>query len=511
MQRIPRKKSPKLTAAIVEGLVRTCFAKNFDAATDIPHLHKEMWEYACRDNPYVALIAPRGHAKSTAITHSYTLSEILFRGSNYIIIVSDTEGQACQFLADIKKELLDNDDVRELFGSFKVYKDNESDFIAEFEDGAKFRIQAKGAEQKLRGLKWDNKRPNLIVIDDLENDEAVMTKERREKLKRWFYGALVPCLSPSGKIRYVGTILHMDSLLENIFSERPFHISKCKIEETDLKISKQWPQRSNWLVAKYKAHNEDFSQILWPQRFDQEFFVGKRNSFRAQGLPDLYSQEYLNIPIDESVAFFRRSDFKAMTEEDFKKRKNFYVACDLAISEKQTADYSVWVVGGMDETGMLYIVDVLRERCDGREIVNNIISMQRAYKPEIFTIEQGAIEKSIGAYLREEMLKTNTYININVMRPDKDKLIRARSVQARMRAGAIKFDKDAEWYEAFERELLEFPRSKNDDQVDSFAWLGLTLDLMQEALTDEEKYEEDYELEIAEIYEPAGQSSYTGY
>jgi len=43
-----------------------------------------------------------------------------------------------------------------------------------------------------------------------------MNKDRRDKFKRWFYGALLPSRSKEGVIRYVGTILHMDSMLENL-------------------------------------------------------------------------------------------------------------------------------------------------------------------------------------------------------------------------------------------------------------------------------------------------------
>ena len=80
-------------------------------------------------------------------------------------------------------------------------KDTEDDCIVKFTDGTEFRIAAKGSEQKMRGLKWNNKRPDLIVGDDLENDEIVLNTERRQKFKRWFYGALVPSLSQTGVIR----------------------------------------------------------------------------------------------------------------------------------------------------------------------------------------------------------------------------------------------------------------------------------------------------------------------
>ena len=50
-----------------------------------------------------------------------------------------------------------------------------------------------------------------------------------------------------------------------------------------------------------------------------------------------------------------------------------------------------------------------------------------------------------------------------------------------MRAGGVKFDKSADWYQTLEDELMRFPRDKHDDQVDSMAYLGLMIDKMHEA------------------------------
>ena len=206
----------KLNSDVMEGFVNSVLRKNFDKPAPTPQFHKEIWELVTSNNKQVAIAAPRYHAKSTAVTHAYTLASVLFRESRYVLIVSDTVSQAIQFLGDIKKELLDNDDLRSLFSVKDFPKDTEDDLIVEMEDGYTFRIQAKGSEQKLRGLKWANLRPDLIIGDDMENDEIVMNKDRRQKFKRWFYGALIPCISSSGKIRIVGTILHLDSLLENL-------------------------------------------------------------------------------------------------------------------------------------------------------------------------------------------------------------------------------------------------------------------------------------------------------
>ena len=143
----------KLNSDVMEGFVNSVLRKNFDKPAPTPQFHKEIWELVTSNNKQVAIAAPRYHAKSTAVTHAYTLASVLFRESRYVLIVSDTVSQAIQFLGDIKKELLDNDDLRSLFSVKDFPKDTEDDLIVEMEDGYTFRIQAKGSEQKLRDRK----------------------------------------------------------------------------------------------------------------------------------------------------------------------------------------------------------------------------------------------------------------------------------------------------------------------------------------------------------------------
>jgi hypothetical protein len=157
----------ELNAKVVHGFTSALLMSKFDDPKPTPTFHHELWDLACSKHPKVAIAAPRGHAKSTAVTHCFTLACVMFRVKKYVLIVSDTEGQAIQFLSDIKKEILENDKLRDLFGVRGFVKETETDIIVEFEDGIQFRITAKGSEQKVRGLKWRNKRPDLIVCDDL--------------------------------------------------------------------------------------------------------------------------------------------------------------------------------------------------------------------------------------------------------------------------------------------------------------------------------------------------------
>ena len=439
---------------------------------------------------------------------------MLFRERKFVLLVSDTEAQAAGFLNLIKSEIAENPDILTLFklkknekGQVAFLKDSETELIGQFEDGEKFRIIAKGSEQKLRGLLWNGSRPDLIICDDMENDEIVMNKDRRDKFKRWFMGALMPCRSSSGLIRYVGTILHMDSMLENLM---PIESDKSTVFE-EVKV---WTKkRTTWKSVKYRAHNSDYSVILWPERWSKEKLIDEKADYIARGLPDVYAQEFLNIPIDESTAYFKKADFQDMRDEDRYATKNYYITVDLAISQKEKADFSVFLVAGIDQDRRLHVVNVIRDRLDGRDIVNTLIELQKTYQPMAIGIEEGQISKSIGPFLNEAMHSSGEYLSLVPLKHmAMDKSTRAKSIQARMRAKGCKFDKRGEWYQAFEDECLRFPRDKHDDQVDAFAYLGLMLTKLIEAPTPKEEQEMEYQDNLIKSeFNEQGRYESTGY
>jgi predicted phage terminase large subunit-like protein len=506
---------PKLTKDVIEGFASSCLTPYFDEASAFADFHRELWDLCCSADKFVAICAPRGHAKSTIITIVYTLAAVLFREREFVVIVADTESQASLFLGQIKQILEDSKHIQELFGlktneKGLVYeKDTDTDFIIQFSDMTKFRIIAKGAEQKLRGmLAGYGKRPDLVVIDDLLNEELVANKDRRDKLRRWVYGSLIPCRSRDGIIRFVGTPMNLDDPLESLM---PKDNAKTTVVE-DLKI---WSKRKigMWKSVKYKAHNHDYSKLLWPARNTKQFFEELKQDFHDQGIPEVYACEYLCNPIDDSIRYFRRGDFLSMTEEDRKKNKTFYITADLAISQKERADYTAIVVGGMDSNGQLHIIQCIRDRLEANDIVTTLLTLQKIYNPIAVGIEDTQITKAIGPYLNRAMQESGTYMNLLMLKPHRqDKIQRARSIQARMRAGMVKFDKSAEWWLMFEDECMSFPRAKHDDTVDALSYQGILIDLMSEGLTKEELDLEQYELEKEEAgFNDEGRDEICGY
>ena len=168
-----------------------------------------------------AIAAPRGHAKSTNLTFKDDLHAALYGYKHYILILSDSSDQAEGFLDEIKTELEENADIIEDFGALKSDKAWRSNVIVTKND---IKIEAIGSGKKVRGRKHRNWRPDLIVLDDVENDENVNTPEQRKKLKSWFEKAVSKAGDTYTDIMYIGTVLHYDSLLNNVLHNPRYHI-----------------------------------------------------------------------------------------------------------------------------------------------------------------------------------------------------------------------------------------------------------------------------------------------
>ena len=495
-------------AESVAGFTKKFLLERYDDPKPIPDFHLEWWALFLSDHKQCAIAAPRGHSKSTAITFAYVLFLICFKVSRHLLILASNETNASAFVNELRTELAENEELRTFMRFRKFKKETETELIFEFVDGTRSRIIGRGTDQKIRGLKWDRKRPDYVLFDDMEDEEMVLNDARKDKFRKNFYGAIKPIIRTKGKIRGVGTIIGFGSFLESVMPNE----KKDSTVIEPLRVYSKDPKLP-WMSVKYRAHSPGFEEILWPEQFTKEHLLAERADYAERGLLDIYGQEYLNNPVDETTSYFRKADLIPMTDDDrdpVKRRKIYYAACDLAIGETDRSAYTVIVVGGMDSEGFLHIVDVRRGRWDSLEIIDEMFSVQARWEPEAFRVESENIAKSIGPFLFRKMDEDRTYLNIDDRPPTKDKDKRARSIQARTRAGKVKLDKEADWYPDFEEEITKYPKYPYKDQFDAFAWLGLMLEEMDEPATREEEEEWRYQREN-EIFLPQGRCETTGY
>lgn len=461
---------------------------DFDDPSPIAEFHRELWRMFCSDDTQVAVAAPRGHAKTSAGVITYGLASLLFGANDFTLLVGSTETLAAGHLANISRIFTENEQIIKSF-KIEVIKNSETQFEAKVR-GRHVCIMVKGAEQKLRGVLWNNKRPDLILIDDLEEDEAVMNPDRREKLRNWFGNALLPCGSRKCKIRMVGTILHLDSLLERLLKED-----------------------SGWVTKRFRAHRDfdDFSELLWPEHVTEEKLRKMRQWYISQGNASGYSQEYLSYPIAHLDAYFNPEDFLEMVDEDYRQPFNVYGSVDLAISTKTKADRTAFALVGVDPQNFLCVLHTEAARLDSPDALERLFQLDSEYHPHVWIIEDENMAKSLAPFLDLEMVKRNHYLNILRVKPTKDKRARSRALQARMRAHGVKFNALDEDFADMKWELCAFPRAPHDDRVDALSWLGLKMDELQPALTEEEQAEEDLDAEREMSSAGQGRNPVTGY
>ena len=487
----------KLTADLIESFAGTFISPRYDNKAPTPQLHRDCWALYASDLPQVMAIAPREHAKSTALTTVYILAEVLFRCSDYVILVSSTEDLAAEQLGNIAEELHENQDLIREFGIKSFECDSKADIIVVMSDGHRFRILCRGAEQRIRGRMWKGKRPNLLVCDDMEDDEQVENADRRSKFRRWFFRAAKQALGRYGRTRVHGTILHEDSLLSRL------------------------RRNGSWQHKFYKAHEafDDFTNILWPEQWPVERLKARQQEFINDGDAAGYSQEFLNDPLDNSEAYLRKDDFIAMSEEDYESDKIVCAAADFAVSKADKANRTSFTVGGKDVNNILHFVDQRVGRWDTLEWIDEMFAIQVAHNPEVFWVEDGVIWKAVSRMVYREMQTRDIRINIEAIPSVKDKGTRGRSYQRRMRARQCRFDKKAEWYPGFEQENLRFTGTAAatlDDQFDSAALLSRGFDNFVHVTEEDFFDEEDEEMERgfwnrASASGRDGRSKVTGY
>ena len=389
-----------------------------------PEFHVEMYN-AFQQSRRVCIVCPRGHGKSS-VSRLYILHQILNQQVRYVIILGSSEDMAGQNMRWIRDQLIENEKIIDVYGNLQGKgKWAETEFIT----STGIKVIAKGAGQKIRGAN-EKGRPDLIYIDDLESDDEVGSKENRIKLASWFTKAVLPIRSRDGRFIVTGTILHVDSLLKNIALNRyRDHI----------------PWSVLWYQALYTL--DDNTQVsLWPEMHPVANLLElKKNDEQT------FAQEYQNNPSSGGMAVFNKAWYVHILRSDIEitgdgvyvlgRKVNVMITTDLAISEKEGSDYTVIIASGMDDRGVLYLLDIKRFRTsDIFDIINEIFLSAKTYNTDFVSIETVAFQRTIKRQIEREFDARQQYLHIEERsRTRTTKMARIKSLQAPIKIGKIQW------------------------------------------------------------------------
>lgn len=448
--------------------------KGLDPYTDMKRISRE-------DGSRNAMAAPRGHAKSTNFTFKDTLHAVLYEYKHYPIIISDSSDQAEGFLDDIKTELESNYNIIQDFGELKGDKVWRTGVILT-KTGIK--VEALGSGKKIRGRRHRAWRPDLLVLDDIENDENVMTQEQRRKLSSWFYKAVSKSGDTYTDIMYIGTILHYDSLLSNVLKNPSYKtkVYQAVISDADNRqLWEEWetiytnlfdPDHEKNADAFYKAHKEEMkagSRVLWEEKWSyRDLQQMKITEGEAS-----FNSEMQNNPIDPDNADFNEEwfDYYEDGEVDFKDRKFVLIgANDPSLGKNKKSDTSSIISLAIDlTTGYMYVAEASVEKRKPDVIITDVIETHRRFKRDYgkgyfrFGVETVQFQYFFKDVMAKEALNAGEHIPIEEISSIANKELRIRSLQPFIKNKWIKFNRR---HKELIKQLTEFPMGKNDDAPD---------------------------------------------
>lgn len=357
-----------------------------------PEFHHDILKLFYSPEQYCLAEAFRGGAKSTLV-EEYTVLSVLFKDFRFAVIIGNSYERACERLAAIKHELERNELLIELFGN-QVGPTWSADAIV-LSNGA--RIQAFGAKQSLRGAKHMNDRPDLAVVDDLEDEDMVNTDLARYKARRWFDGSLLPALIPTGKVRMVGTPLHPKSLLE------------------EKKNSPNW--KSVTVPIFYLKDGKEVA--AWPDRFSMKWINTLRENYTKSGAITEFQQEYMCRAEDLATKPFKAEMFRRGAIPTGYLPVEIMVDPARTINTKTSArtGYAVWSWVG----GNLVVHAAYGRFHRPDEIIEEIFKLNEQYNPVTVGVEADGLEEFIMQPLRNEQIKRGVSIPLSPQRAPKDK------------------------------------------------------------------------------------------
>ncbi len=409
------------------------------------------------------VVAFRGSGKSTIITTSYPIWSILGKQQKkFVLILCQTQNQAKQHMMNLRRELESNIILKNDLGPFNEESDEWGSTSLVFSN-LNARITAASTEQSIRGLRHNQHRPDLIIGDDLEDLASTKTREGRNKTYQWLTGEVIPAGDRNTRLVIVGNLLHEDSLLMRVKEA----IEKEKIHGT----FKEYPLIKN-------------GEILWPGKY-QSMDEIEEEKLRA-GNEFAWEREYmLRIVPDEEQAIHREwiQFYDKLPDRDTRDRYGYHkytgirIAVDLAISKRETADFTAmipgWLFGDGSDAKIYILPGIINRRMTFPETVELCKVLNSKYKDDgcnpTFVIEDVAYQKALPQQLENEGIW-----EVITTRPgNQDKRSRLVLTAHLIKTGKILFPKQGA--EELINQIVHFGVEKHDDLADAFSSLVLSV------------------------------------
>lgn len=422
------------------------------ARQDSPEMHKDIWNALESTDRFVGVEVFRGGAKTT-LTRLYTSKRIAYGVSRTILFVSDTKGHAIRSIHWLMQAVEGNRKWAETFKltSGRPWTGEEIE-IKHGLMGFSIRVIAVGMEGQIRGINVDDFRPDLIVVDDPNDEENTGTPEQRKKTAELFFGALTKSLAPASEAPEAKVVLLQTSLNEG---------DLINMAHRD----------SQWRTLRFSCFDES-GQSRWETRFPTKELMADKQSHVERNQLSLWMREMECTLVSDEMAYFREEWLKYW--EVLPERMRTYIIIDptpplsdkAAAKNLDTDQQAVTVVGFAG--GNLYLCEYFLTRDeDDDELAAKLFGLIRRWRPLAIGIETFAYQRRLERFLSKEMQKRRVFVTIKPLEDRRNKRVKIRQgISGRAVHGRLWVNKR---HTEFLDQYIPYPQVKHDDLLETVA------------------------------------------
>ena len=328
-------------------------------------LHYEISEALVSEDS-LAMIIPRNVGKSVYTQGLFPAHNALFMKYNYVVSFSDSSEKAEQQML-MTYDILANNPIISPFVNIVKRTKTRIEYVNAM--GEKVIYKSLGVGQSARGFREEEKRPDVVFIDDVETTEGARSEVIRGKIKRWFFNDVLPLGEDGMRIFIIGTMLHEDALITRLVRK---------------------PLRVPPMRTLHRSILDEKGESRWPEKWTTEKLRLMRADAVDHGEVEAFDMERLSRMTSPESQMFSSSSITYYTDEQFKSVGNINIVSivDLGYREGHDNDPTIILTGGKDSRGNIWVIDIIAIK-DQRpfNIISNIRKNDRTHRPSCTYIE----------------------------------------------------------------------------------------------------------------------------
>jgi len=401
-----------------------------------------------------AVIAPRECGKSTWWFLILPLWAAANGYSRFIAAFAHATAQAEKHLGTFRSELETNSLLKLDYPALceparRRSGGTVSDRSGMIQQSSGFTFAARGIDTAVLGMKVGSTRPDVLILDDVEPDEANYSPELAVKRLGTITDSIFP-LNIYARVTFVGTVTMPGSIMHQLVK------AAQGVEVAD------WIKDENVHPHHFRAiqPNDDGSErSLWPQKWPLSFLHEIRHT-RS------YAKNYDNDPMARDGVYWTRDDFEY---DDFPCARTL-LEIDPAVTSKAKSDFTGLAVvgyapgrpikGGADQ-GRVLIKHAAGVRLSPDELRQHVLTKILPEFPEIKAIR---VEVNQGGDLWFGVFHDIPGVKVIVHVSTEPKEVRFADALERWQRHRVFCRKR---FPALEEQAVGFPRAAYDDVIDA--------------------------------------------